>query len=403
MMANLLSGTLGVEGFPTEFAAWFNTPERMNEFAAGLIEQCWWLTLPTDQRAQKLAAGRIGPVKKDGLRANISTSLYLAWVWHVETAEPVQPTLLVATACALGLASWTEGGKPFPIRSIRALLGLPTYNDLPAFVSAARLSADAALSEAKLGELVSVSRLSIRAWKANFPRFTKASDDLFLPLGLGAVPEDPAVSEEAVPTICGNVAHDLDAQRAVRAKQGQRRRPQTLDIPVEPRVTLLRVALQLVRRRTAVPPEFLTALISTFGMVGTGEEARSLIAPEMISGLGLPADVTELAAFHSAIQIDGEALAAHLAAMLPDADFHELSAEAGRLISEKWLTKLDNPTKGRTSVSANSLATQCRVSRPTIQKWRGRKDYGSRVKEVALRQARTNYIYSRWRAIRVAP
>lgn len=418
-MADLLTDALGVDRLPTELTAWLKTPERADSFATGIVERTRWLTLPPDQRADaareywfrlnpddealfraqwvKLPADERAAIEGswlDGLRSSIATEIYIAWAWHAEIGTPVRPTLLTATACALGLVNWTGDGRPFPVHACRSFLGLPGYDLLPAFIAAARLSTDPMLSDARIAELVGVAEASVCNWRDDFSPYVTAGVDLIFPIGLDAIPDDLAMTPDAIRAVSAVVAESMDSARIRRADSGERRRQRVEDLPMEPRATVFRAAVQIARNGWRVPNSFLAALTSVFGLTSAANSApRPLIASNMVRSLGLPDDVDDVATFRKAARRDGKALHDHVAAIMPKADFGAFETSVDRLISMGWLTE---PRKA--SLSVNAMAVECGVARDTVRRWRAMDEYRRLVRTAALMPAYATDFWQRRKA-----
>ena len=418
-MSDLFSDTL-----PSTVADWFRTPERRDQFAADIIEQCRWLDLPVGQRGDAMrewwAASQgdhadearrdfkamsaderaaLGVEWLGGLRASIGTRVCLAWQWHAEDETPIEPPLLVATVAALGLVAWTDDGRPYPLKAIRVCLGLPSYNDLPKFLAAARLSGDSSLTLKRVAELVDAS--TVANWRDDLPRFSEAGEDLIFPLGLDAVPNDPAMTPEAIEQDCWAIAEDLDKVRIDRAVDGNRRRQRTSDLPIAPRVQLFRAAIHVARHGRTVPTSFVRAMAAIMGLTSpSNRDGRTIVTPDIMRSFGQPSDVTQLAAYRDAVRLDGVVLRDHVSARKPDADFLTFRGEVDRLLADGWLIKreLGTPSakkRQQTALPINQMAQEVGVSRNTMKLWRERPDYRQKVRDVALWEALTQHVARR--------
>ncbi|MGQ2903787.1 MAG: hypothetical protein ACT6RL_05000 [Neoaquamicrobium sediminum] len=345
---------------PTEIASRFDTPQKADAHAADIVEWCRWGALPPAERGEaarewwcasqgdhadaarvylaalpaEQRAAMVSSWLKE-LSSYAGNCLWLAWRWHSgpenETDAPIRPSLLVATAAVLGLvAGWDANGRPVPARAIREILGLPKYNDLPAFLAAARMDADAArrgkaMTDPELAALVNVTGMTIGKWRPDFDHFAKSAPNHFFPLGLEGLPGDAPVSLEQIRAECAAVEEALSAARQDRAKGGERRKRQTRALKVEPRMALFKVAVQLARHDLSVPATFLRALATALGM-NSSTNGRPLIAPDVLKGLGIPA-VKDVGLFREAARRDGEALRDHITAMV---------LEDGRTFAAAW-------------------------------------------------------------------
>lgn len=375
-MADVLPNALGLppdhDHFPTEIAAWFGTPERCDDFAADIIEWCRWLALPAAERGEAARewwcegqGGLADAARRDwlempdeereaitaswlaGLPSYTASRLYIAWAWHAETGVPVRPSLVVATACALALATWADDGQPVPMRAIRDCLGLPGFNDLPGFLTAARLDAGAALrgehlNDKELAKLAGVTGPTIAKWRPELARFADSRPDCFFPLGLDGVPDDPTMTLDAMQAECAAIAEALASMRADRASDGERRSRQTKALPVKPRAKLFGYALAIARNGWPVPETFLHTLAHALGIVSP-VNGRLMIARNILDGLGLPV-VKEPEDFRRTARLDGEELRKRIGARRPDggATFKQAWAKANedlaRSIAEReWL------------------------------------------------------------------
>lgn len=346
MMLSEAFGLSDHDRVPTEIASRFDTPAKADAYAADIIEWCRWAALPPAERGEAarewwcasqgdhadaaraylaaLPAEQRAAMEAqwlDGLPAYAGNCLWLAWRWHSESEAPVRPSLLVATAAVLAVVTrkWDDKGRPVPGSAIREILDLPSYDNLPAFLAAARLNAEAnrrgePLSDAKLGELADVTGMTVRKWRPDFDRFANSAPDYFFPLGLEGLPDAPAMSWEEIRAECAAVEEAFNAARQDRAKSGERRKRQTRGLKVEPRKALFRVAVQLARHDLSVPTTFLRALAAALGMT-SASTGRPLIAPDVLKGLGVPRNIKSMSLFRDAARRDGEALRDHVMAM----------------------------------------------------------------------------------------
>lgn len=264
-----------------------------------------WDALPATEREARVAGWL------DGLAAGIATDVFLAWLWHAETRAQIRPSLLTATACAFGLAAFGLDGKPCPVRAVRAALGLPSFNNLPAFLDAARLAGEAdrrgePLSDAELGRLVGVAGQSVANWRPALARFAHGQPDLFFPLGLDALP-DATSTPEALEAQCAQMAATFAAAAEARAAAGERRRRQAEALPVAPRKSLFIICVQIARHGWPVPEAFLRALAAGLGLASPSRGGL-VLAPGARLAVGVPGDLMHVAEFRAAAQADAMAL-----------------------------------------------------------------------------------------------
>lgn len=357
-----------------------------------------WDALPATEREARVAGWF------DGLSAGIATDVFLAWLWHAHSGKPVRLSLLAATGCALGLAAFDKDGKPYPLRAVRAALGLPLHNNLSAFMKAARLAGEAdrrgePLSDAELGRLVGVAGQSVANWRPAFARFAHGQPDLFFPLGLGAVLADPALTSGRLEAICAEIAAALAGTAEARADAGERRRRQAEALPVAPRKSLFIICVQIARHGWPVPEAFLHALAAALG-IASPSRSGLVLAPGARLAVGVPGDLMHVAEFRAAAQADAMALRRILLARRVSGGmtFGEAWRAAKLTKNAATLRRLYDELLGevrafaklhaRLPLAVADVARACGLpesGRKAIGEWRRRPDYRRLVADAAVR------------------
>lgn len=456
MMLSEAFGLPDHDRVPTEIASRFDTPEKADAYAADIIEWCRWAALPPAERGEAArewwcasqgdhadaARAYLAALPAEQRAAMVSSwlkelssyagnCLWLAWRWHSgpenKTDAPIRPSLLVATAAVLGLvAGWDANGRPVPARAIREILGLPNYNDLPAFLAAARMDADAArrgktMTDRELAALVNVTAMSIRKWRPDFGRFSDSVLDNFFPLGLPALANGSGtVNTVQVEGTLTSIAETVSAKRAAalsaidnhgRTDQHKRRRPNTASMSVEPRVALFKAALHIMLTGSTVPTELPIAFAHILGMVSP-VSGRILVGSDTLGAVGLP-DVDDPEKFRNAARLEGEWLRKRIEQMQPDesritfkkaweraANDIETSEVLQRWFADKVHDCLD---EGWLAVGADAVARKMgsgRKGRSTVADWKKKQEYRRLVHDAAIWPVVIDFAWRRWRGTR---
>lgn len=323
-------------------------------------------TMPLAERT------RLGGSWTGAMLSRIASELFILWTYHAETRAAIRPSLVAATACALGLANYSPDGQPYPAAPIRGVLGLPSVEDFPEFIAAARFRAKAwaagrhvkgteiashagtsgqnvsnwqnelrrfaiaaeKAQRAAMNELVKTTKLAEASVKAVEARanaeavenaiLPKAATDYFLPLGLAGLPflvGAPLISRrtkkqigseiaKACASIAGTVREEALGHRRKLAEGGAggRRRKLPAALPGGVAIRLFSLAVLLAQFNKAVPVPFIDALAAVVGLWKVADERRLILHPSTAANLGAPADIRLLPEYRRAQRLDAALL-----------------------------------------------------------------------------------------------